>query len=225
MKVPGKITFLLCGLLLMLAAFPVFAQNADKNGVMINKRPLMDFSRSVINDLHDQKIDLEASFTVVLSAELSKANGQDTVILANPRILRSEGDPRMRKLVQDGILAVGDGGWFGYLAPFEDVKDVRITVIQDGSEFKASLSAERKNESLAKQIARSFNTLLSIGKMSAEGDDKTILAGTTASSTGKTFTISFTASKKVMIEMVKRRVIEPFEREKENSAARPGNLN
>jgi hypothetical protein len=217
----GKITLLLCGLLLMLAAFPVRGQDpGPKDSVIINKRPLKDFVDSFNRDLQNKKLDLDAPFTVVMSADLAKGQDGSTRILTNPTLLKSEGDPRMRKLVQDGILAIGDSGWFSYLATSEDVKKVGITVIQDGSEFKASVTAERKTDQLAQQTASGLNLLISLGKVQLTGpDDKALLESTTVSSTGKTFTISFALPKKVMMEMVKRKMNEAAERGKVNSAA------
>jgi hypothetical protein len=223
MKLADRNFPVLCGLLLMLAAFPVFGQEKDRNGLAVNKRPLKDFASSAVDSIHTKKVDLEAPFTVVISADL--ANGQDgkTIILVNPKLLQSDGDPGMQKLVQDGIIAIGDSGWLGYLANFEGVKKAKITVSQDGSMFRASITAETKTGPLARQAANALNSVLTIGKMAAtKPDDKTLLDSAAVSSAENTFTIGLAVSKNVMIDLIKRKLNEALEREKENSAAASG---
>lgn len=196
----------------------------DPNGVCLNKRPLRKYAEAKFPEIGDPtKVKLDAPFTVVMSAELTKAK-DGTVVLAKPKRLESKDDPQMRKFAEEGILAVGDSGWFGYLGRFEDVKRVKISVIQDGTEFKASVTAERGSEELARQAASALNTMISVGKFaSSKPDDIVFLEKASVSSDGKTFTVSFAISKEVAIEMIKKKLNEALEKEKENSTAQTQN--
>ncbi len=108
MKKFSRITFIFCGLL-MLAAFPVFGQNDNEPAqeVEINKKPLEDFNKQVIekdkeksvseirinkkpiNDFADyvlekvekDKVDLLQSFKVVLQGTLIRKTGNDFDII------------------------------------------------------------------------------------------------------------------------------------------------
>lgn len=178
----------------------------DKNGICLNKKPLKDFAAVKIQDIKDKKVNLDAPVTVVMSADLGKGGiDKNTTVLVNPRLLDRKQDPAMQKMVQDGILAVGDSGWFGYLELF-GVKKVVITVIQDGTEFRASVTADQESEAQAKSTAGGLKSLISIGAANADGDDLTFLNSASTSFEGKKFTVSFKISKQVAQELIKNKL-------------------
>lgn len=196
----------------------------DKNGIFLNKRPLKDFAEVV--KPKPEVITPNATFKIVLSADLGHAkdkNGKETDawVLKNVKpvesVAGSKESVEMAKIAQQGILAVGDSGWFGYLAgPFK-VKKVLITVIQDDTDFKFIVRSDQPNEALAGTVASGINGFISIGKMGAEGDVKTFLERANSTADGKAFIFNFAMPKAEMLDMIKRKLAEPDK--KDNSAA------
>jgi hypothetical protein len=178
----------------------------DINGICLNKRPLKDFAAAKLNDIKSNKVNLDAQVTIVMSAELGKGGiDKNTTVLVNPKVIEHRYDPAMQKMVQDGILAVGDSGWFGYLELF-GVKKVLITVVQDGADFRASVTADQESENQAKTTAAGLQGLISLGAGNAKGDDLTFLKSASTSYEGNKFTVSFKISKQVAQELIKNKI-------------------
>ena len=196
---------------------------ADKNGIYLNKQPLTKFAERVkpVNDV----IRPDAIFKVVISGDLAPGkdkNGKETntIVLRNPKpietVAGTKASAEMAKLAQDGILAVGDSGWFGYLNTL-GVKKVIITVVQDATDFKVTVRADQKDEATARTVASGLYTLISIGRGSTDGDEKTFLEKTNTTFEGKSFLLNFTMPKAEVLEMIKRKLAEP--EKKQNSTA------
>lgn len=181
----------------------------DKNGICLNKRPLKDFAEAKLKEIKENKVNLDAPVTIIMSADLGKGGVDgDTTILVNPKLVQRKQDPAMQKMVREGILAVGDSGWFGYLNIFPDVKNVTITVVQDGTDFNASVTAVRESPALAEQAAVGLRGMITLGKTGADGDDLTFLNSASTSFEGNKFTVSFKISKQVAQEMIKNQILK-----------------
>jgi len=184
------------------------APKADKNGVIINRRPLRVYSADAQKKIGGEKVNLDAPFSATIFGEIGLSKDGNTVVLKNTKPLDTKGDAGMIKLAQDGILAVGDSGWFGYLHRF-DIKKATITIVQTDTEFKAVISADQLTEERARQVASGMNALIVIGRSTTDGDEKYFLDNANTTSEGKTFMMNFLMPKQIAIEMIKRKLEEP----------------
>ncbi len=195
----------------------------DKNGVYLNKRPLSDFAEKT--KANSAVITPDAIYKVVVTGDLGYGKDKDgkdtkTIVLKNPKpvetVASNNVSAEMAKLTQEGILRVGDSGWLGYLHTV-GVKKVKITVIQDNDNFKFTIQADQKDENTAKTAASGLNSLISIGKMTTDGDEKIFLDKASTTFDGKTFLLNFAMPKAEVLEMIKRKLAES--KKDDNSAA------
>ncbi|HQU83290.1 MAG TPA: hypothetical protein PKY59_09210 [Pyrinomonadaceae bacterium] len=184
---------LICGLLLTLAAFPVFAQNGE---VELNKRPLQGLGESALNKVQKREVDLKAPFSLTLQGKVG-ANGKFDAKTA--KFTKSEGDAKIIDLAKQAIAAVNDSGMFSYLKQL-GLNDVEITLVQTGTEFSASLKSTLENENRAKSVTNGIKLTLQLGKMMIEqrknkrDDDRNpiaLLENSKAESVGKDFLLKF----------------------------------
>ena len=113
MKKIVQIVFLACGLLLTVAAFPVFAQEEK---VEINKMLFNNFVQIIKQKVDAGKIDLTESFSIELEGVLNKDGKLDA---KKSKFTRSEGDAAMIEIGKSFIEAVGDSGFFRHLKDWE----------------------------------------------------------------------------------------------------------
>lgn len=196
---------------------------ADRNGVYINKRPLGDYAKTALEKIDSKAVKLDSPVKVVISGTLALGKDGKTIILKNPKPVRSKSDPvndpAMEKFVQNAILAVGDTGWFGYLDRLQ-TKNVVITVEQNDTNFVASVRADQPSENHAKQAASGLNATITLGKALAKGDELVFLDLAKTISEGKTFILNFDIPKPLVQELILRKLAESKEKEnKPNSTA------
>lgn len=208
----GKITLLLCGLLSMLAAFPVFAQDKELTEIAVNKRPLRDLGAKVGDAIDGKKVDLSAPFSIEIRFTLTAEGKLDA---AKTKIIRSDGDPQMIDLARDGVMAFSDSGYLQYLK-VAGGKDIDLVVSQDTSAFKTVVGFEVESVSRARSIA----TLLGIAinyyrnKKSAPGadeDDKNDLAiinNLTVEADGKKVAIKHAMPKADFLDLVQKSMMK-----------------
>lgn len=204
----------------------------DEWGVYINKRPMRVEAKESLEEIDAGKVKIDTPFKVVISATLGLAEDGKTVVLKDPKPVRSnppvKNDPAMEKFVQDWILAVGDAGWLGHLTRLVDPKpkSVVITVEQNETNFIASLKADRPTENLANQQAASFKLFMDIAKAAASGDNKMFLESASVTAEGKNMVVNFSIPKPVVQEMIMRKLAEEKAKETKpegNAITRPEN--
>lgn len=188
---------------------------ADKNGVILNKRPLKVFAEK--NKPKIANLTPESVFKVTVSADLgpgkdSKGKEIDTIVLKNvvpvEQVAGNKKDMDMVKLTLDGLLALGDSGWMGYLHRV-GVKKVLITVDQNATDFKVTIKADQPDENTAKAMAKGLGTYLSVGQAGAAGDDKLFLDAASLSAEGKAFFVNIKLDTPIVVDLIKRKMAEP----------------
>lgn len=181
-KFSKRISFL-CGLLLTLAAFPVFAQNQP---VEPNKKPLRDFGEIVSSKIKKKEVDLTKPFLIELCGTLNQEGKFDK---QKTRFVRAEGDEQMIELVKSAIEATNESGLFAYLRQL-DVEDIILNLSQDDKQFNAIFTSEAKTENRAKTIVSGLNSAIMIGKMQVKDESsKLFLESSNITSEGKNFSI------------------------------------
>lgn len=187
----------------------------DKQGVYINKGPMRDFADSAVNQIETGKVKIEAPFSVVVSGKLALKNA--SVVLTDTKIETvtqpENSDPAMVKLAQDGIIALSDAGWLGYLNNLK-VTNVVIAVEQTDEIFSVDIRADQPSEARAKSVASSFGSLISVAATLAKNDEKKsddhwmMLSAMSVTSEGSRFIISLQLPKPQFQELIKRKVSE-----------------
>jgi hypothetical protein len=187
----------------------------DKFGVYINKRPLVDRATETVKKIEDKEVKLDAPFKVSIVGTLGMAKDGKTVVLKNPKPLPPEkgfrNDPRMEKLVQDWILAVGDAGWLGYLDIINEKqkrkpKKVTVTIEQTDAVLIAKIMSEEGSENEAKTLASSLGILLSGAAMAVDGDELTFLKSASTTFEGKSLVLNLNIPKPIVQEMIQRKL-------------------
>ena len=192
----------------------VSAQEADENGLYINKRPLKDWSMRFSEAVSSKKVDFNSPFVISISGTLALAKDGKTVIIEKPKLLSAEqpkgSDPSLVKLVEDAVTSASDSGWFAYLDALDRTKGpkiVNLVIRQDSSDFSLDVdyTMESENKVLASQSA--LSTIIQIGQMKAPADDdRLLLRNTRVSSEDKVLKIHFSSTKSAFWELIQRKV-------------------
>lgn len=176
---------LLCGLLLTLAAFPVFAQNDEAE---LNKRPLQYFGRLVSEKVKNKEVDLKAPFSLTLQGTLD-ADGK-----FNPKttkVTKSEGDAKMIEIAKQGVEAVSDSGIFYYLKQL-GVNEIEIFLVQTDMEFSADFKSTFDTAKRAKLVRDAIKLNIDVGKSTVkEENTKILLENSKVETIGKDFLLRF----------------------------------
>ena len=202
MKNRFKSISLLCGTaLILLAAFPIFAQT--DSDMEINKKPLQDFGEMLSERVQKKEVVLTENFLVEIEGELTPAGKFD---LQKTKYVRTEGDAKMADVAKSAIEAINDSGVFIYLKRLDVIK-VNLILAQDDEQIYMSLKSDFVSENKAKTALSGMNMAVSMGKMQTEdADTKTILGGTSVSSSGKSAIIKTVIPKSVWQEMIERQL-------------------
>lgn len=186
----------------------------DKFGVYINKRPLVDRANETVAKVDAKEVKLDAPFKVTIVGTLALGKDGKTMILKDPKPVPEPGvrnDPKMEKLVQDWILAVGDAGWLGYLDVISTkqkgkAKKITVTVEQNNESLQARILSEAASENEAKTLASSLGVLLTGAAMAVDGDELVFLKAASTTSQGKSLVLSLNLPKPIVQEMIQRKL-------------------
>lgn len=188
MKKFNQIIFLVCGLLLTLAAFPVFAQEADQ--FRPNKRPLEDLANLVNEKVSAEKVDLTKPFSIQLEGVLK---GDGKLDPKKSKFTKSEGDAAMIDVGKNFVEAINDSGLFYYLKQF-GIEKVKITLSQDETTVRGIITSEFPSQERARTIASGFNAVFSLAKMQNKEDNvKVLLENWRTTTDAKNLSINFAA--------------------------------
>ena len=187
----------------------------EKFGVYINRRPLTDKAAETIKQVDSKEIKLDTPFRVALVGTLGLAKDGKTVVLKNPKPLPLEkgfrNDPKMEKLVQEWIVAVGDAGWLGYLEKIiekQQMKPKRVVFLveQNDSVLVAKISAEQPTPEIAKTLSSGLGTMLAIAAPQTDGDEQVFLRAATTSVEGNSLVLNVNLPKPIVQEMIQRKL-------------------
>ncbi|HMT08754.1 MAG TPA: hypothetical protein PKA82_12175 [Pyrinomonadaceae bacterium] len=193
------------GLVLVFASSASAQSNESKPddyGIVINKRPMKVFAAEAGKAIQEGTVDLSSPVKFSLSANIVEQPKNSIVKLSNVRLLEgSSGDVAMKKLAIDGILALGDSGWFGYLYKF-GATNIRIDVEQDGTNFSVRLACKMKDESEATATSNALAALMSIGKSTATGEVAALINAATSSSKETDLLLNLALPKDTFVKML-----------------------
>jgi len=211
MKRSGKINLIIGGLLLGLAAFPVFAQEAAAApaAVTIDKVPLTVFRNYVKDELAKKEVDLNAPFSVEMSRVLDK---DGRLILSQTTFIRTEGDGHILELVKNGITAINDAGYLQYLLTLSG-KSIHLSIVRDDTNFSLTALSELESPRRAKTLEallRFYISSMIQKKQEAEAtennkDDIELLRNLAVASEGNKMVFKFSSPKSFIHALVQKR--------------------
>lgn len=176
---------LICGLLLTLAAFPVFAQDSD---IQINKKPLQSFGKTIYEENQKSVIDLKAPFSLTMQGKFDKNGKFDA---NTKKFTKSEGDAGIIEIAKQGIEFVNDSGIFSYLKHL-GINEAEIALVQTDKDFSVDLKSSLDSENLAKKVTSGINLIIQTGKVTVKDENsKALLENSKVESIGKDFLLKF----------------------------------
>lgn len=215
-------------------ADPTDVATPDQFGIFINKRPIKDKAKDTVAKVEANEVKLDTTFKVVISGTIGLGKDGKTIVLKNPKPVSPgkdiKNDPKMEKLVQDWILAVGDAGWYGYLEGLDANKKVKdkkvlITVEQNDADFFASVRSEQTDENTAKTLSSGLIGLLGLASGRTTGDEQVFIQAATSTSEGKALVLNIKMPKAQVQELIQRKLAEEKAKANQpngNASVRPG---
>lgn len=201
-------TSIVCGMLITLAAFPVFGQKDDPvTEIEVNKRPIQDFAAFARKEI-ETGLDLNAEFVVELEGTLTKDGRIDA---KTARFKRTDGDPRMVALIRKSIESVNDAGYFSYLTALS-AQNLILVIAQDKENLRINIASEFETEARSKSTRSALELMVSLGKhqknrdnaTESEKDDLLLLESVIVGSEGKKLFIKSVLPKATVKEMIER---------------------
>jgi hypothetical protein len=205
---------LFCGIaVIMLAAFPVFAQDKPE----INRKPLNDLNNLVIDRLQKNELVLSDNFLVEVEGELTKDGKFDP---QKTKYIRTEGNEQIANVAKSAIEAVNESGMFQYLTNLGSTK-LNLVFSQNDEQIYGTIKFDFVSSARAKSLVSLLNSAISIVKQKSDNeDDKVLLNGTTVSENDKTVTIKTSVEKSVGQEMIQRKLTEELNKRLEQEKAK-----
>lgn len=193
-----QISFI-CGLLLTLAAFPVFAQEQ----AVINRKPLKDFGDFVISKLEKKEVDLTKPFLIELHGSLNKEGKFDN---QKTKFIRAEGDTQMTEVAKSGVEAINDSGLLFYLKNL-GINKINLIMAQNEEQFYLTINSEQISQAKAQRLVSGLNLVFGLVKFTTKDENViTLFNGAKSSTKDKLAIIEFVYSKTQAQEMIKQKI-------------------
>lgn len=204
-------TLIFCGLLL-LAAFPVLAQNTapPSKDIEIKRKPLSDFKRSIIEQIQTSNLDLSTAFSLEGNIKKADETGKKDSITH----IKAEGDKQIVNVAKDFIEALNESGYFEYLTRFgAESADFELT--QDSSKIYGNIDLILET----KERARLLKSMLEIIKVQVlqqnkskdnelNSADRLLVEGLSFKAKEKNLKISFDYQKFVVQELIRKELVK-----------------
>jgi hypothetical protein len=188
--------------LTVLAPAAALAQPApEPQAVTINKRPLRDFAQTALGKIETREVDLVSPFRIEFEVVLGPDGKID---VSRSRVTKTDGDRNTTELVKNGIIAVGESGFFEYLRQ-RKVKPERllVTVGLTKASFLAAVKVVTVSPNEAKSASSAISLLLAAGsQMQANPDDRLFLESTRVAPEGRSYSITMTLPAQVVRERI-----------------------
>jgi hypothetical protein len=185
--------------------------------VTINREPMRNFGKVVAEKLDNNLVDLSKNFKVTAEVALTEDGKLDTTIdkktkRPKSRVLTTEGDAEMVKVVSDAISAIGDSGWLGYLRN-QGIEKLNFTFVQDDDKLYAIITSDQPSVEKARKVSSGLNAaiqgalILDDTNIKKLGDDeKEMLKAASSVASGKQVTLNFTFPKAVAQDIIRRNI-------------------
>ncbi len=191
---------------------------ADENSVVrpneneINTRPLKDWLARA-NALRDKgELDLSSEIEILIAASLSP-----DCKLSDAKVIQKTGDVRLIEVAKEMVSAIGDSGMLSFLRDPKKLKDVKelrcdemplqLMIKLDQNEIVAKVETQADSPERAVQMAKGYNTLLTVGQFAKRGKDEEVLyRNTKVTAEGKQIQVNFSMPRQTASEMLKKQL-------------------
>lgn len=200
--------FIICGLLLTLAAFPVFAQENQEQ--KINNKPFRELANLALQEISSKKISLSDSFLVELNGSLNESGklaAQESVFV------KSEGNEELVKISKKFIEAISESGLFGHLKKL-GINKVNLLFAQDQNRIYGRIISETETADKARMTAIGLNTMVRLVQEKKDEfkqineTEKILINGFRADVEGKTITMNFSYEKDIIQNLINLKLKE-----------------
>ena len=211
-------------------ASPTIPPNAPTDANAINSRPFKDLAAKVLGLQAAKSVDLSAPLQLSATAKIDKdgkiAKGSFKFI----QVVSS--DKELVDVAKDAVSAFNDSNLLTYLQPISGER-VNFSLLQDDKNISAGIQSELERETKANAVVgllklgiqqainkkqdeiKNLQTQLAANndpeiarQLQNEQDDLALLSATTVVADGKKLSISFTAPKDILHQMIQRKLDE-----------------
>jgi hypothetical protein len=169
----------------------------------VNKKPFKDLADYATELKNKGQLDFDKPFEVVIETELDE-NGK----LVKPKVSKKAGDATLVDLGGRLVAAMNDSGILFYLKKINENKPgtkVIFTIKQSGNDVGATVESEVASPDSARQLARAFALMLSLGADTRKGkDEEVLLKNTKASADGNKVIFSLNMAHQEVVDLVKK---------------------
>jgi hypothetical protein len=221
---------------------PTIPPGAPTDPNAINKRPFKDLAAKVLGLQADKKVDLQAPVQLSATAKIDKDGKITPGTFKFIKVVSS--DPQLVDVVKDAVSAFNDSNLLQYLQPISGER-IDFSILQDQANITAGIESDLERESKANAVVGIIklgiqeaitkkqdeiqkiqmqlavtNTPELVSDLQNEQDDLALLQNTLVKADGKKLSISFTAPKDILHQMIQRKLDEQAaEMKKENGNA------
>lgn len=191
------------GLLVMLAAIPVFAQHEETTPAPdINRAPVKEVTRSVAEKLQKGEIDLGAPFSFEIELAADEAGNSKLAVI------KAEGDEKLIESAKAAVNALNESGYLRYLSAVGG-KSLKASVSQDSSALSAGVTAEVESEARAKNLKMLVEQSIKVAldRNGTSEFDKEILKGVMIEAVGNKLSFKIAISKSLIQEHIKALIV------------------
>jgi hypothetical protein len=181
-----------------------------------NKRPLKDFGKDVNKQLANKQIDLNSPVALMMKGVLTKDGKLDPT---KSKFVSAQGDEKMVKVIQSGIMAINDSGYLVLLEQLSG-KTLDISFLQDDANIIAEVQSEMESDTRAKTTKGLLDLAIKFGKskknaaildpknteIQNDKDELALLETAVVKIVGKKVIISFNVTKDFAQEMIARKL-------------------
>lgn len=146
---------------LVAAANYVFGQGKTPDDITIDRKPLAEFAATVAEQHQRKELDLSAAFSVEFEVRLTPKGIFDA---HRSRLIKSDGDVKMIRVVARAIEIIGESGYFQYLANL-DIRNPTVKVSQAEKNFSVRITSTVKSNDRARVMSSALNAMLMMAKM------------------------------------------------------------
>ncbi len=141
--------------LLMLFTINASAQTYSLEGVEIDRKPLKDFSNSIVEKWSKKEIDLNKPFSIELGISLDE---DGKLVREATKFIKSEGEENLVKAIKPAFQALSDSGYFKYVSKL-GVRNFKLTFAQTKENISGTIVSNAASPEAAKAVIDNFNEI------------------------------------------------------------------
>ncbi len=173
---------------LMLFALNASAQTYTINEIEIDRKPLNDFSNSIVNKWSKKEIDLNKPFSIEVGISLDE---DGKLVREATKFIKSEGDEKLVNAIKPAFQALSDSGYFKFVNNL-GIRNFKLTFAQNAEGISGSITSNAASPKEAKAITDAFRVVIAILKANTKDiTEKYLIEQATAKNEKSQITLKF----------------------------------